>query len=283
MVRLETDAALLARALANNYELGRVMARVRPEGAIHEEDGLLLIRSGPALPHFNFAAVTCPPADLEQVLERARQFYEPSGVHWALGAAGAIAQAIAPAAAAAGFRPVSEPGMLLAPLAGAAPRVEGLIIRLVRDFDTLCLYNDTMTAGFGGTPWASPEALADPALLQVPDVTHYLGFLDGVPVATAARISSHRIAGIVNVSTIPAYRRRGIGAAMTWRAALDGREEGCIASYLQASELGFPVYRRMGYREVTRCWIWHAPRAHGRPPVETPQTERRYAGPDAPI
>ena len=94
------------------------------------------------------------------------------------------------------------------------------------------------------------------ALLEVPDLTHYLGFVDGVPAATAMRFASHRIAGVFNVSTVPEYRGRGVGAALTWRAALDGRADGCLASALQASELGLSVYRRMGYREVMTYQIW---------------------------
>lgn len=260
MATREVEIPLSERALANYYELFRAMARVRPEGAVHEEEGLLLIRSGPSLPFFNLAAVTRLPIDLGVVLERARRFYAPFGVHWALGAAGEVADAIAPAAAAAGMTCGSEPGVLLTPLAGEASAVEGLTIQAVRNLETMRVYNDTMTAGFGGTPWAAPEALADAGLLRVPDMTHYIGFIDGAAVATAARISSHRIAGIVNVSTIPAFRRRGIGEAMTWRAALDGRDEGCIASYLQASEMGAPIYRRMGYRQITTSRIWHVPR-----------------------
>jgi predicted GNAT family acetyltransferase len=77
-----------------------------------------------------------------------------------------------------------------------------------------------------------------------------------VPVATAMRFSSHRIAGVFNVSTIPEYRRRGIGEAMTWRAAVDGLAEGCIASALQASEMGLPIYQRMGYRQVLTYQVW---------------------------
>ena len=48
----------------------------------------------------------------------------------------------------------------------------------------------------------------------------------------------------------------GSGAALTWRAAADGRAEGCLASALQSSEEGFPVYRRMGYRHVTDYQTW---------------------------
>jgi len=116
-----------------------------------------------------------------------------------------------------------------------------------------------MTAGFGGDPWAQPQILVGRALLDEPDMVHYVGFVDGAPVATAMRFSSQRVATVANVSTIPAYRRRGIGEAMTWRAALDGRAAGCVASYLQASEMGFPIYQRMGYRHVLTHRGWLSP------------------------
>jgi len=117
-----------------------------------------------------------------------------------------------------------------------------------------------MTAGFGNA-WALGEILDSRALIDAPDLTHYTGFMDGEPVATAMRFTSHRIAGVYNVSTLPTFRRRGIGAALTWRAALDGLAEGCIASALQASTLGEPVYRRMGYREALGYHTWLPPRA----------------------
>jgi predicted GNAT family acetyltransferase len=73
------------------------------------------------------------------------------------------------------------------------------------------------------------------------------------------RFASHGIAGVYNVSTIPSRRRRGIGAAITCRAALDGVAEGCDASTLQASVLGDPVYRRMGYRAALTYHTWPPP------------------------
>jgi hypothetical protein len=45
---------------------------------------------------------------------------------------------------------------------------------------------------------------------------------------------------------------------LTWRAALDGRAEGCLASALQSSRMAFPLYQRMGYRQVIvyQTWAW---------------------------
>jgi len=37
---------------------------------------------------------------------------------------------------------------------------------------------------------------------------------------------------------------------MTWRSVLRGREAGCSVAVLEASELGKPVYERMGFRVV---------------------------------
>lgn len=259
----DTMTPLIVRAHANYLEMFRALARASPDGAIEEDAGLLLVRCGPLLPTDNPAIVLRIPADPAAVLERARAFFARTGQGWALISFGAVSDAMGAAAAAAGLAAHPSPGLVLAPLAGEPPSVPGLVVRAVRDVPTLRVFNDTMTAGFGG-PWALPEILQDRALLDIPGMTHYLGLVDGVPVATAMRFSSHGVAGVYNVSTVPAYRGRGIGAAITWRAALDGRVEGCIAAALQASEMGLPVYRRMGFRPVMTYHVW-LPRQDGAP------------------
>jgi predicted acetyltransferase len=58
------------------------------------------------------------------------------------------------------------------------------------------------------------------------------------------------VAGVYNVAALPSHRRRGIGEAMTWRSVARGREAGCTVAVLEASEMGRPVYERMGFRVV---------------------------------
>lgn len=253
---------LLARAHSNYHELYRAMARITSDCTISERDGLVLVYSGNLLPHFNCAIVTRAPNDPDELIKRARSFFTlfaPPGQRWALNASGDLIPLVRDAAARAGMLELSRsPGMLLMPLDGDPPPVRGLRIETANDPETLRLYNDTMTAGFGGE-WAQPGILEDRTLLDAPGLTHYIGYFNDEPVATAMRFVSHRIAGVFNVSTIPSARRRGIGAAITWRAALDGRAEGCIASYLQASDMGEPVYRRMGYRTIAEYQLWLTP------------------------
>ena len=68
---------------------------------------------------------------------------------------------------------------------------------------------------------------------------------DGEPVCTSALVRNADVAGIYFVATLEDFRGRG--AAVTWEAARDGIEHGCRFASLQASELGRPVYERMGF------------------------------------
>jgi ribosomal protein S18 acetylase RimI-like enzyme len=86
--------------------------------------------------------------------------------------------------------------------------------------------------------------------------THLLGRVDGRPVATASVVLAGGIGGIYDVSTVPEMRQRGIGTAMT-RAALDLiRVAGHELAFLQASEMGQNLYRRLGFRDRCICAVY---------------------------
>jgi predicted GNAT family acetyltransferase len=59
-------------------------------------------------------------------------------------------------------------------------------------------------------------------------------------------------AGVYNVATPAPYRGRGYGAALTWAVLAEGAARGCTHGVLQASGAGYPVYRRMGFRDLGR-------------------------------
>jgi predicted acetyltransferase len=68
------------------------------------------------------------------------------------------------------------------------------------------------------------------------------------------------VVGVYAVGTSTVARRRGIATAMTWAAVQAGREWGCAAATLQASEMGEPVYRAMGFETVARYVTFEEPR-----------------------
>jgi ribosomal protein S18 acetylase RimI-like enzyme len=144
------------------------------------------------------------------------------------------------------------PGMALhIPELVEPPRIERLEIRRVTDV----VGYDAYEAVYG--PFLSSSAAFTEALRtaftrvgfaeDAPEV-HFVGYLDGGPVASASLITAGGAAGIYNVATIPWARRQGIGAQITAHAVAFGGERGLEVATLQASQMGRPVYERLGFR-----------------------------------
>jgi len=65
------------------------------------------------------------------------------------------------------------------------------------------------------------------------------------PVASAGPTAE-----ILNMFTLPAYRRRGIGAELLGRCLADGRARGVARFRLQPTDDGRRLYERAGFREL---------------------------------
>jgi len=92
-------------------------------------------------------------------------------------------------------------------------------------------------------------------------VSVYLGLAAGRPVTTALACRTERSVGIFNVATPAEERGRGYGAAVTSRAAADGFAAGARTAWLQASGMGFGIYRRLGFETVSTAELWVRPDA----------------------
>ena len=84
----------------------------------------------------------------------------------------------------------------------------------------------------------------------------YLALLNGQPVGTSQLFLSAGVAGIYNVTCIPEARGQGIGAAVTLAALLKARAMGYRVGILQASDLGFKVYRQLGFQDFGKLSVY---------------------------
>jgi GNAT superfamily N-acetyltransferase len=84
----------------------------------------------------------------------------------------------------------------------------------------------------------------------------YLALLNGQPVGTSQLFLSAGVAGIYNVTCIPEARGQGIGAAITLAPLLKAREMEYRVGILQASELGYRVYRRLGFQDFGKLSVY---------------------------
>lgn len=135
--------------------------------------------------------------------------------------------------------------------------VEGLRIRVVQD-DELDLYARTVAEGFEA-PQDMFQVMAGPSLAKTDAITFYFAELNGVPVGTGMTAISDGLTGIFNITTLPGYRRRGYGQAVTLEMIRAGFAAGANTAYLYATEMGEPVYRSIGFRTEEYLTVITAP------------------------
>lgn len=97
-----------------------------------------------------------------------------------------------------------------------------------------------------------PGAMWDTRILGGP-LHIWVGYADGRAVTTGMAYVDERVTGVYVIATLEQARGHGYGAAITAR---------CIAvdplkpAVLQASDLGQPVYRRLGFVDVAPYTLW---------------------------
>lgn len=162
---------------------------------------------------------------------------------------------LADLAAARGMKTSGQlPLMVFDATVGVGPirQAEGLTIRQLEP-DEAPVHARAAAAGFGG-----PEEmfLPTPDLLRVDGVRGYVGEADRQPVATALGVTAGEFTAIFSVATDPAFRCRGFGTALTARAVADGVRAGASWCWLQSSDDGYPVYRKLGFRTIETWTRW---------------------------
>ena len=127
----------------------------------------------------------------------------------------------------------------------------GTTIETVRNADAFRAWLDTMVVGFGMPPQIGDAYMAF-ANLGFGDELPIRGLLarvDGRAVSTALGVLAGEGIVIVNVTTVPEQRGRGLGRAVTLATMHAGAAAGARIAVLQSTEMGLGVYRRLGFRE----------------------------------
>jgi GNAT superfamily N-acetyltransferase len=121
------------------------------------------------------------------------------------------------------------------------------------------LGRNQLGSGFGAGPveaeWAG-EIYRRLGLGDEGPWRHYVGLLAGEPVATSTSFFEAGVAGIYFVCTVERARRRGIGAGITLAPLHEARDLGHTVGVLGSSEMGYPVYRRLGFEEYCRIGLY---------------------------
>ncbi len=187
------------------------------------------------------SADTAPEAMVE-VVARLRATALPFVIHVPI-----AAERLAAAAVEAGLQPAGRlPCFALEPRSVPDPPADLAIVQV--DASTMEALWQATEEGFE-MPRSLVEEIYPPAILAEPGIRAFVGLLDDVPIATAISVRTGDTVGIYSVATAPTARGRGVGTAMTWHLLRDA-EAGWTLAVLQASDMGRPVYERMGFTLV---------------------------------
>ncbi len=114
--------------------------------------------------------------------------------------------------------------------------------------------------GFG-FPAEMLETVLVPEVAQRDDLSIYAGYIDNEPVTCSLGFIDHGSLSVFNVASVEDHRGKGYGAAMTMKAVIDGRDQGCNVAFLQSTEMGYPLYERLGFETIFRYDLWGLPPA----------------------
>ena len=136
---------------------------------------------------------------------------------------------------------------------------EGFTIGKVDDGDALATWCQIMTEvsdfpDFASSAWL--EMFQEISVIDDPLWHLYMGKIDGTPVATSGLFLGGGVAGIHAFTTVPEYRGRGIGRAVTLSPLVVARRDGYGIGVLFFSEMAVGIYRSLGFEEYGRGYIY---------------------------
>ncbi|HKD11030.1 MAG TPA: GNAT family N-acetyltransferase [Thermoanaerobaculia bacterium] len=233
-----------------------------PGATVHADEGLTLADSG--LPCDAFNVVCRARLTVEAAVERARKtvaYFASAGraFSWWVGPADTPAD-LPELLRRAGLSEAGSERLLALDLevdldlqsSGKPPAIPDFEIRPVASRADLRNYALVTASAAGRDPnIARFYELAAASLLRSDSPRRlFAGYVGGVPVATAEWTAARGAAGLYNVATEPAHRRKGIGSALTIHALRAARAEGETLAILQAAPAAERLYARLGFRPI---------------------------------
>lgn len=255
-----SDDEVAARCHANCIEYAReTVRRAGAVGEMVESDGLLVYATGSDFPVLaNGAFRLDARASAGELIERADAWFAERGRGWSLGTPSGNGgdQDLIDAALDRGFVTVTDqPAMVCDErLADAVPPagIELRVLTAEADAAAFVAMADQAYTSLG-LPAGVMPAMGGPTPLMPPPHLVTVGAFEGDGIVSGAQVLfSHGIAGVYCVATAESARGRGLAELVTRAVTNLGFDGGAPLVTLQASPMGEPIYRRMGYRELYR-------------------------------
>jgi GNAT superfamily N-acetyltransferase len=236
----------LARQRAATYRFWREDVSCRPGGAWAQLGTVQVHTTGLQPRHWNGACLTAP-MDLDAVLPDVAAWFAARDKPWGL---------LIPAeldVQPTGLEHALDQGVMLRTLTDL-PDVDPLPVREDAPPEHVALVQaEAFGDGYDVTlAFVTPTLQPDRRPPQT-TVTTYDG---DAPIGCATVAFVDGVAGVFGVAVREAWRRRGIGAALTAQCLQLAAAAGCDLAYLNPSPMAHATYTRLGFRDALPFRIW---------------------------
>jgi len=228
------------------------LAQARGDAAERIEGVVSMTDSASPLPFWNRAVLEQPVETADQIVPALQAFYGRRSSHPFL----VDSAWPTPDLREHGFTLMGHPPLMLRPAHTALPDPPPEL-RIVRVTDAAGARDleRTLVEGYPA-PQLQPFSdvtLFTPATFDAPGWHHFVGYLDDRPVAAGSCSVGTRLLRVENIATLGDVRGRGYGVAIT--AAVIGVDLTKPAA-LVASDLGRPIYEKLGFAAMLRVTYW---------------------------
>jgi ribosomal protein S18 acetylase RimI-like enzyme len=240
---------------ADNFAFWEEFGR-GPGGDVGRVDGVTWYRTGLGLPSYN--GVLGAGCDVNEMLARVRSWGLPARWLICTASAGTIENTFR----ARGLVLGDDYPAMIAPVADLPePEWDGVVVEAVESDQQRQEWDEVFQDAFGLTDAAAAVTAAAHAWpsRHERDRAYLLLRRDGLAVATAMLHSPRGVAGVYGITVRRACRRQGLATLATLATVRAGAERGATMAMLQASQEGFPVYERLGFRTICAFRSWQIP------------------------
>lgn len=92
--------------------------------------------------------------------------------------------------------------------------------------------------------------------LDDPYMRYYVGEENGEPMSHGSYSILDKTVCLDRIFTAETHRGKGIAKALCRKMLLDAKGEGAVKSVLASSQMGHPLYLKLGYRDVSKIWMF---------------------------
>ncbi|MFD6531026.1 GNAT family N-acetyltransferase [Streptomyces sp. NPDC060184] len=246
-----TNREHVAQAAEAFQEATEALAGVLPNGFHQRSGAALLAVTGSLIPALNVimsVADTPDTADIGLLCAKAGPHVQE--LPWSIRVRGDAGTELVGLAGSHGLTTLTHQPFMLLPLEDErevwSSGTEPSTVRPLRD-DEHEIFATVLGTAFGAPAFVI-TSLYTPHVLGQPFVRAYVAEVDGVAAAAGLAILTERHVGLANIGTLPEYRGRGLGRAVTEAILRDGRAAGARTAYLHSGDESVPLFERAGFR-----------------------------------